>query len=35
MTIRVLVIDDEAYLADAIATALNNANMQASAVYDG
>ncbi|MFR9842230.1 response regulator transcription factor [Corynebacterium striatum] len=32
---RVLVIDDEAYLADAIATALNNANMQASAVYDG
>ena len=35
MTIRVLVVDDEAYLADAIATALNNANMQASAVYDG
>lgn len=35
MTIRVLVVDDETYLADAIATALNNANMQASAVYDG
>ena len=35
MTIRVLVVDDEAYLADAIATALNNANMQATAVYDG
>ncbi|OHO30730.1 DNA-binding response regulator [Corynebacterium sp. HMSC034B08] len=35
MTIRVLVVDDETYLADAIATALNNANMQATAVYDG
>mgnify|MGYP002715970680 CR=1 FL=1 len=35
MTIRVLVVDDEAYLADAIATALNSANMQATACYDG
>ena len=35
MTIRVLVVDDESYLADAICTALNSANMQATAVYDG
>ncbi|MDK7135584.1 response regulator transcription factor [Corynebacterium sp. UMB4614] len=35
MTIHVLVVDDESYLADAICTALNSANMQATAVYDG
>ncbi|BAF53509.1 hypothetical protein cgR_0541 [Corynebacterium glutamicum R] len=35
MTIRVLVVDDESYLADAICTALNSAHMQATTVYDG
>ena len=35
MTIRVLVVDDESYLADAICTALNGANMESAAAYDG
>ena len=35
MTIRVLIVDDEAFLADAIATGLTRAGMQTSTAYDG
>ena len=35
MTIRVLIVDDEAFLADAIATGLTRAGMQTSTTYDG
>lgn len=35
MTPRVLIVEDETFLADAIATALNRENFDASALYDG
>ena len=35
MTIRVLIVDDEAFLADAIATGLSRAGMQTRLAYDG
>lgn len=35
MTPRVLIVEDERFLADAIATALNRENFDASALYDG
>ncbi len=35
MTIRVLIVDDEAFLADAIATGLARASMQTRVAYDG
>lgn len=35
MTARVLIVEDETFLADAIATALSRENFDASALYDG
>ena len=35
MTIRVLIVDDEAFLADAIATGLSRAGMHTRVAYDG
>lgn len=35
MTARVLIVEDETFLADAIAAALNRENFNASALYDG
>ena len=35
MAARVLIVEDETFLADAIAAALNRENFNASALYDG